>query len=127
MPVVGAVAAKGRAAGDVDDPPAAFLAKMPDGEAAKIGACLQVDGERPRPGGVPFLARGLDVDAFEDSGVVDEDVDRAELAKRRVPCLARRVGIGEIGGDQAVIALGGLTGNAMAGLAPVRRMFMGSG
>src|SRR4051812_25631308 len=71
MPVIGAVAAIGGAAGDVDDPPAAAArAEMEHGKAAKLGRGEQVDAQRPLPLHAPGVAP--DRGGFEDAGIVDE-------------------------------------------------------
>ena len=84
--------------------------------AAEVGGGLQIDGQRPRPGGVPFLVGRIVGDAFVDSGIVDQHVDpAAELFQRRLPRSTWRCGIGQVAGDQAVTAVGRMAGNAVAG------------
>ena len=119
--------------------PPPLLAEMADGEAAEVGAGLEVDGQRARPGGVPVVVGRIVGDGFEDAGIVDQHVDpAAELVERGFPQGARRGGVGEVGGDQPVTAArsngrrrggprrGARRGSAapMPRLAPVRRMFM---
>src|SRR5436190_19625117 len=106
--MLGAIAAKSGAAGNIDDPSAsATVEEVRDGEAAEIGRRLQVDGQRSRPGRMPFVVGRIICDCFIDSGIVDEHVDlTAELVERGVPYVARGRGVGEITGDQRVATLG---------------------
>ena len=115
MPVLRANRREGGAAGDVDDPPApAAVEEMRDGEAAEVGRGLQVDGQRPLPGRVPFLVGRIVGDALIDAGIVDENVDlAAELVERGVPDVARRRRVHEIAGDQLVAALGRMADDAV--------------
>ena len=77
---------------------------MGEGEAAQVGAGLEVDGHRALPRGVPVVVVGIVGDGFEHAGIVDQHVDpppssSSAASHRRA---ARRVG--EVGGDQAVAA-----------------------
>ena len=49
MPMLRRIAAKGGAAGDIDDPPAtAAVEEVRHREPRQVGRGLQVDGQRPR-------------------------------------------------------------------------------
>ena len=116
MPVLLRIAAKGGAAGDVDDPPGdSEVEELRDGELAEVGGGLEVDPQRPVPGRVPLLVGRIVGDGFVDSGIVDEDVDLpAELVERGLPDLARRLGVGEVAGDQLVASKRGMAADLVA-------------
>ena len=118
MPVAGRIAAKGGAAGDVDDPSAtATVEEMRDREPAEVGGGLEVDGQRPRPGGVPLVVGRVVRDRFIDAGIVDEHVDvAAKLVDRRVPDVARRRRVRKIAGDEQRAALARMADNPVARL-----------
>ena len=117
MPVLRRIAAKGGAAGDVDDPPAlAAVAEVGDRKPAEVGCGLEVDGQRALPGGVPLLVVGMIGDALIDAGIVDEGVDAsAEPPQRRLPDFRRCCGIGEIARNQLVAAARGMADDIVTG------------
>src|SRR5207248_11374633 len=72
---------------------------------------------RPGPGAVPFLVRRIVGDRLVDAGIVDQHVDLAvELGQGRLPDVARRRRIHEVGGDELVAALGRMADDAMPAL-----------
>ncbi len=90
VPVGRAVAAIGRAAGDVDDPAAfAPLAPVQDGAPAKVGRGLQIDLQGPRPGGLPVGGVRIDRHGLEHPGVVDP-ARRSARPAAPAPCPTRR-------------------------------------
>ena len=78
MPVAWRIAAKGGAAGDIDDAAAAIGLEMLDGEAAEVGCGGEIDGERAGPGCLPVGVGSVVADALVDAGIVDQRVDAAE-------------------------------------------------
>src|SRR3982751_472187 len=118
MPVMRRVAAIGGAAGNVDDASDAPLplAEVANGEAAKIGSGLQVDGHRPLPRGVPLVVVDTIADALVNPRIVHEHVDMAaESAERRVPNPPRRLGVGEVARDQLVTSARRMARDIVAG------------
>ncbi len=81
--------------GGVDDAPPAFLLHAGNGEADGVKGRRKVD----RDDLVPFLDREfLDRRNVLNAGIVDEDVDRAELLIRLRHHPRDRIGIGHVGG-----------------------------
>ena len=115
MPVLGRIAAKGGAAGDINDASRdAEVEEMRHGELAEVRRGLEVDAHRPGPGQMPFLVGRVVGHGFVDAGIVDQHVDLAvELGQRRVPDVARRGRVGEVAGDELVTAHGRMTNDAV--------------
>src|SRR5205085_564309 len=99
---------EGGPAGDVDDPAGnSEVEEVRDRELRQVGRSLEVDGQRPVPGRVPFVVRRIVGHRLVNAGVVDQHVDLAvELLERGVPDTARRGRVGEVAGDQLSAALG---------------------
>ena len=96
-----AVAAIGGAAGDIDDPSAgAPVAPVQDRAAAEIGAGLQVDLQRARPGVGPVVERGVDRHRLEHARVVHEHIDMAfQALQGGLPEPVARAGLGQVDAD----------------------------
>ncbi len=97
MPVLGRVAAIGRPAGDIDQPPAgAQRSPVQHRPAREVGGGLQIDLQRARPGRAPGLGVGFHGHRLEHSGVVDQHVDAAVQAiQRPLPQPVARPGVFE--------------------------------
>jgi hypothetical protein len=111
-----AVAAIGRATGDIDDAAPAFAAEMQHGEPAQLGGGGKIDLHRPRPPLEPFILVQLDRGGFEYAGIVDQHIDPAmQPLECRLPKLSDRLRRGEVGGDFiAVSATAAVTDQSMA-------------
>ena len=88
---------------DVDHPPPALLDHLVDEDLAAVEHAVQIDGEHLAPGGVVHLHEGL---VGVDAGVVDEDVQMAELLEHvlgHAECIRviGDVGLGENGSASA--------------------------
>src|SRR6185369_13835626 len=117
MPMLRAIATKGGAARDVDDPAALPFPfpEMANGETAEVGRRLEVDGHRSLPPGVPLILLGMIGDAFIDTGIVDESIDApAEPPERRFPNAFGGGRVGEVARDQLVAAAAGMASDIVA-------------
>ncbi len=108
--IVRGVAAKGGAAGDVDDRAAATLAEVADGLAAQVRRRHQVDAEGARPRRGPGLEVGVDARRDVDAGVVDQHVDAALPGNGVAPQRGHAASVLEIGPHQVAPLAANLVG-----------------
>ena len=101
MPVGRAVAAIGRAAGNVDDPPPdATFAPVQDRAAGEVGGRLQVDLHGARPGGLPVGQGRINGGRLEHAGIVDQHIDPAvETGESCIPEPVSGGGIRQVRSD----------------------------